>query len=137
MLLVVGSLVGCGLFEEATTALDEKVADQGIEALRDARETVRQAEASPGKRRVLRVMRKLIAEIDSGQRSGFNGNLFAAAVTRAANDGAISSVEAGVVEDAYMRLLGGEVRAGRRGARPERPEPNGPPPAEDEPASSL
>jgi len=117
MLLLFVSLNGCGLYEWVTGTVEQSVANQGIEALDGARELVRQAEESPGRRRVLRVIRRLESEIDAGERSGLNGNLFAAAVDKVANDGTITSTEAGMVEDAFAKLLGGEIGRGKRGKR--------------------
>jgi len=117
MLLVFLSLTGCELYEWVTGTVTETVADQGIDALDNARDLVSKAESSPGKRRVMRVIRRLKREIDSGERSGLNGNLFAAAVEEVAKDGTISSTEAGIVEDAFAKLLDGDVGRGRRGRR--------------------
>ncbi|MEN0068554.1 MAG: hypothetical protein AAGA48_40925 [Myxococcota bacterium] len=113
MLLVIFSLVGCELYEWATGSVNEAVSSQGIDALEGARDVVKAAESSPGKRRVLRIIRKLKSEIDAGERSGFNGNVFAAAVERVAKDGIISSTEAGIVEDAYQKFLDGDISRGK------------------------
>lgn len=115
--MVLLSLLGCDAYEWLTGTVTETVATQGIEALDNAREQVKAAESSPGKRRVMRVIRKLKSEIDAGEHSGFNGNLFAAAVEEVAKDGVISNTEAGVVEDAYQRILDGDLSRRRKAKR--------------------
>ncbi|MEO0606532.1 MAG: hypothetical protein AAF211_34210 [Myxococcota bacterium] len=119
MLPLLFTLFGCQeAIDWITGKVDDTVDSQGIEALEKAKALVEEAESSPGKRRVMRLIRRLRSEIDKDKTSGLNGNVIAAAVQRVARDGTISSTEAGLVEDAYQQFLDGKVgRGGRRGKR--------------------
>lgn len=116
MLLVV-MLLGCEVVEWITGSVDESVDSSGLEALEEAKSLVQDAESSAGKRRVLRVIRRLSSEIRRDETIGLGGNLVAAAVSRVARDGEISNTEAGLVEDAYQRFLDGKIGRGRKGRR--------------------
>ncbi len=104
-MLFLVTLLGCELIESITGEVDDRADTQAIEALESARDLVREAENSPGKRRVLRVIRQLKSEIDKDETWALSGNVFAAAVEKVADDGAITSTEAGVVEDAFQRIV--------------------------------
>lgn len=95
-------LLGCSYIEDFSA----KVEDGGVDALESARSTVRQAEASPAKRRVLKIVRQLRSDINRGKEFGLKGNGLALLVQRAAEDGEITGIEAGAIEDAYHALAG-------------------------------
>ena len=131
MTLLLVSVVGCSWFESLEEDLTTRVADQGIAALDDARTVVKAAGDSPGKRRVLKMLRRLESDIKSGKRTGLNGNVVAEIVKRVANDGTISGIEAGAVEDAYRAIIDDDLKKRKRGKRksgddqpPETPEPS-------------
>lgn len=138
MNLFVLGLLGCWLVDSVENKVTDAVDQQGLEALDGAKTVVQAAEASPGKRRVLRLISRLERDIESGERTGLNGNVVAELVKRIANDGTISGIEAGAVEDAYRAIVDDTLgtreggRRGRQGAEEPAPEePATEPPPED------
>lgn len=97
--------LGCGLVDWFTDKVDETVDQQGIDALESAIAVVKEAEASPARKRVLKIMRRLRRDIDADEKGGINGNVVAAIVKKVASDGSITGIEAGAVEDAYNALV--------------------------------